>query len=370
MASPNINMRDPILYRIIYTHHHRQGDKWCIYPMYDFAHPIQDAIEGITHSLCSIEFENHRPLYDWVVRECEMEHVPQQIEFGRLNITNTIMSKRYLRTLVEENYVTGYDDPRMPTLVGLKRRGFTPNAIKNFILETGLSKINSTVESDMLEHFVREDLKLSKPRIMAVINPLKVTITNYPEGKVEYLEVSNNNENEELGTRKIAFSKNIYIEKEDFMMQKPNKHYKRLALGIEVRLFGAYFIKANEVVMDDNGEITEVLCTYDPVTLSGSGFNERKPNGTIGFVDGSTGLPATFNLFEPLINGDAVGSKNYLENINPNSWQKANGFIESADYEVGESFQFIRDGYYIVDKDSKKDDLIFNRIVSLKSSIK
>ena len=370
MSSPNMNMRDPILYRIIYVHHHRQGDKWCIYPMYDFAHPIQDAIEGITHSLCSIEFENHRPLYDWVVRECEMEHVPQQIEFGRLNITNTIMSKRYLRTLVEENYVTGYDDPRMPTLVGLKRRGFTPNAIKNFILETGLSKINSTVESDMLEHFVREDLKLSKPRIMAVINPLKVTITNYPEGKVEYLEVSNNNENEELGTRKIAFSKNIYIEKEDFMMQKPNKHYKRLALGIEVRLFGAYFIKANEVVMDDNGEITEVLCTYDPVTLSGSGFNERKPNGTIGFVDGSTGLPATFNLFEPLINGDAVGSKNYLENINPNSWQKANGFIESADYEVGESFQFIRDGYYIVDKDSKKDDLIFNRIVSLKSSIK
>ena len=370
MSSPNMNMRDPILYRIIYVHHHRQGDKWCIYPMYDFAHPIQDAIEGITHSLCSIEFENHRPLYDWVVRECEMEHVPQQIEFGRLNITNTIMSKRYLRTLVEENYVTGYDDPRMPTLVGLKRRGFTPNAIKNFILETGLSKINSTVESDMLEHFVREDLKLSKPRIMAVINPLKVTITNYPEGKVEYLEVSNNNENEELGTRKIAFSKNIYIEKEDFMMQKPNKHYKRLALGIEVRLFGAYFIKANEVVMDDNGEITEVLCTYDPVTLSGSGFNERKPNGTIGFVDGSTGLPAIFNLFEPLINGDAVGSKNYLENINPNSWQKANGFIESADYEVGESFQFIRDGYYIVDKDSKKDDLIFNRIVSLKSSIK
>jgi glutaminyl-tRNA synthetase len=299
-----------------------------------------------------------------------MEHVPQQIEFGRLNITNTIMSKRYLRTLVEENYVTGYDDPRMPTLVGLKRRGFTANAIKNFILETGLSKINSTVESDMLEHFVREDLKLSKPRIMAVINPLKVTITNYPEGKVEYLEVNNNNENEELGTRKIAFSKNIYIEKEDFMMQKPNKHYKRLALGIEVRLFGAYFIKANDVVMDDNGEIIEVLCTYDPATLSGSGFNERKPNGTIGFVDATTGTPATFNLFEPLINSESVGSKNYLENINPNSWQKAKGFIESAAYEVGESFQFIRDGYYIVDKDSKKDDLSFNRIVSLKSSIK
>lgn len=369
MASPNMNMRDPVLYRIMYTHHHRQGDKWCIYPMYDFAHPLQDASEGITHSLCSLEYENHRPLYDWVVHECETPHIPQQIEFGRLNITNTIMSKRYLRELVEKRHVKGYDDPRMPTLAGLRRRGIPAEAIKNFILETGLSKINSTVDYEMLEHFVREDLKLKDKRIMGVVNPLKVTITNYPDNKVEYLDVVNNNENEQLGTRKVAFSKHIYIEREDFVITKPNKHYKRLALGIEVRLYGAYFIQANDVVYDNEGNIIEVLCTYDKETLSGSGFNERKPNGTIGFVDGTTGKKAVFNLFEPLLLTDGTG-ENFLENLNPKSWTQMHGYIENSTYSKGESFQLIRDGYYAVDKESTQENVVFNRIVSLKSSFK
>jgi glutaminyl-tRNA synthetase len=368
MASPNINMRDPVLYRIMYIHHHRQGDKWCIYPMYDFAHPIQDAIEGITHSLCSLEYDNHRPLYDWVVRVCEMEHTPQQIEFGRLNINNTIMSKRYLRELVGTKEVIGYDDPRMPTLVGLKRRGYTASSIKSFILATGLSRINSTVESDMLDHFIREDLKLTSNRIMAVTDPLKIVITNYKEGKVEYLNAVNNNENEELGTRKIAFSKNLYIEREDFMLQKPNKHYKRLALGLEVRLYHAYFIKANDVVYDADGKIIEVHCTYDPQTLSGSGFDERKPNGTIGFVEASTGLKAQFNKFSPLLISDD-SSIHFLDRINHNSWEKVYGFVEAGTYAPYDRFQFIRDGYYVVDEDSVSDNLVFNRIVSLKSSI-
>jgi glutaminyl-tRNA synthetase len=373
MAHPNINMRDPVLYRILYIDHHRQGNKWCIYPMYDFAHPIQDAIEGITHSLCSLEYENHRILYDWVVEKCEMKHVPQQIEFGRLNITNTVMSKRYLRMLVEEGKVTGYDDPRMPTLVGLKRRGFTPDAIKNFIRSTGLARINSTVDYAMLEHFLREDLKLKTHRLMAVIDPVKVIITNYPEGKIEYLDAHNNPENEEFGTRKVAFSREIYIEREDFVIEKPNKHYKRLALGLEVRLYHAYFIKANDVAYDEDGNIKEIHCTYDPATKSGTGFNERKPNGTIQFVEASTARKATFNLFEPLIiDNDADESVSFLDRINPNSWQKAYGFVENfkEEFVVGEKFQFIRDGYFVVDKESKNDDLVFNRIVALKSSVK
>lgn len=366
MASPNINMRDPVLYRIMYVSHHRQKNKWCIYPMYDFAHPIQDAIENITHSLCSLDFENHRPLYDWVVRECEMEHVPQQIEFGRLNITNTIMSKRFLKQLVEKNLVRGFDDPRMPTLVGLKRRGVSPTAIKNFIRASGLSRINSTIEGGMLDHFIREDLKLTVPRIMAVINPLKITITNYAEGKVEYLDALNNSENEEMGTRKIPFSRHLYIEKEDFMVEKPNKHYKRLALGLEVRLYNAYFIKANEVVRNEAGEIVEVLCTYDVNTLSGSGFNERKPNGTIGFVEASLAQEALFNQFEPLLTEEE--GKDFLERINPLSWRTSRGYVEARTYQVGERFQFIRDGYYAVDQDSLPHQVVFNRIVSLKSS--
>ncbi len=370
MASPNINLRDPVLYRIIYTKHHRQGDKWCIYPMYDFAHPLQDAFEGVTHSLCSLEYDNHRVLYDWVIKVCETEHTPRQIEFGRLNITNTIMSKRYLRQLVESGKVMGYDDPRMPTLAGLRRRGVTPEAIKSFILSTGLSRVNSTVEGDMLDHFIREDLKLKTKRIMAVTNPLKVTITNYPEGEVEYINASNNQENEELGSRKLAFSRHIYIEREDFMLEKPDKHYKRLALGLEVRLFQAYFIKANEVKYDENGEICEVLCTYDKATLSGSGFNERKPNGTIGYVEATTAKKAQFNQFEPLLLDAEATSENFLDNINPNSFKKLCGFVEGQEFKEMDTFQFIRDGYYTVDKLSTDELLVFNRTVSLKSSFK
>lgn len=372
MASPNINMRDPVLYRILHINHHRTGNKWCIYPMYDFAHPLQDAIEGITHSLCSLEYDNHRVLYDWVVEKCEMPHVPQQIEFGRLNITNTIMSKRYLRELVQNNKVVGYDDPRMPTLVGLKRRGYTPEAIKNFVVSSGLSRVNSTIEGEMLEHFLREDIKLKVNRLMAVKDPLKVVIDNYEDGKIEYVDAENNSENEELGSRKVAFSKNLYIEREDFVLEKPNKHYKRLALGIEVRLYHAYFIKANSVETDDDGNITVVHCTYDPLTKSGTGFNERKPNGTIQFVEASTARSATFNLFEPLIIEDENDERSFLDRINPTSWIVKQGYIENfkPHFEELERFQFIRDGYYCVDKESKDDELIFNRIVPLKSSIK
>ena len=372
MASQNINMRDPVLYRIIYIKHHRQGNKWCIYPMYDFAHPLQDSIEGITHSLCSLEYDNHRILYDWVIEKCEMPHVSHQYEFGRLNITNTVMSKRYLKQLVDNKKVIGYDDPRMPTLTGMRRRGITPEAIKAFILSTGLSRINSTVEGDMLDHFVREDLKLKVNRIMAVKNPLKVTITNYPEDKIEYLPASNNPENEELGSRTITFSKHLYIEKEDFAVEKPNRQFKRLALGLEVRLMHAYFIKANEVKYDENGEVVEVLCTYDEKTLSGSGFNERKPNGNIGFVDASSAMPATFNLFEPLILDSEDETLSFMDRINPNSWKTSEGFVEKGSYKVGDKFQFIRDGYYCVDNDTTEDNtkLVFNRIVSLKSSKK
>lgn len=372
MAHPNINMRDPVLYRIIYIKHHRQGNKWCIYPMYDFAHPLQDSIEGITHSLCSLEYDNHRILYDWVIEKCNMPHVSHQYEFGRLNITNTIMSKRYLKQLVDSKKVIGYDDPRMPTLTGMRRRGITPEAIKAFILSTGLSRINSTVEGDMLDHFVREDLKMKVNRIMAVKNPLKVTITNYPDNKVEYLPAANNQENEELGTRNISFSKHLYIEKEDFAVEKPNRQFKRLALGLEVRLMHAYFIKANEVKYDENGEVCEVLCTYDEKTLSGSGFNERKPNGNIGFVDASTALPATFNLFEPLILDSDDESISFMDRINPESWKVQKGFVEKGVYHIGDKFQFIRDGYYCVDSDTTDDNsnLVFNRIVPLKSSKK
>lgn len=371
MASPNINMRDPVLYRILKIKHHRQGDKWCIYPMYDFAHPIQDSIEGITHSLCSLEYDNHRPLYDWVIEQCEMEHVSHQYEFGRLNITNTIMSKRYLKALVDSGKVKGYDDPRMPTLAGLRRRGYTPEAIKSFIIDAGLSRTNITIEGSKLEYYIREDLKLKTNRIMAVKNPLKVTITNYEEGKIEYLDAENNTENEALGSRKIPFSKHLYIEKDDFVLEKPNKHYKRLALGIEVRLYHAYFIKANDVVRDASGNIIEVLCTYDVNTKSGSGFNERKPNGTIQFVEATTARKAQFNIFEPLI-VDEDSSKDITERVNPDSWHVMNGYVENCQehFEPLEKYQFIRDGYYVVDYDSKDDDLVFNCIVGLKSSIK
>ena len=366
MSDGNINMRDPILYRIIHINHHRQGDKWCIYPMYDFAHPIQDAIEGITHSLCSLEYVDHRPLYDWVIEACEMEHVPHQIEFGRLNIPNTVMSKRYLKMLVDEGKVNGYDDPRMPTIAGLRRRGVSAEAIKEFILATGLSRINSTVDDGMLDHFVREDLKLKDKRIMAVTDPLEIVIDNYPEGKIEYLDALNNQENEELGSRKIAFSRHIYIERADFCLEKPNRQYKRLALGLEVRLFHAYFIKANSVEYDSEGNICLVHATYDEKTLSGTGFNERKPNGTIGFVEASTAKKARFNKFEPLIVFEE--GKDFLDCVNPNSFNVTYGFVENGEYHEGDSFQFIRDGYYVVDKDSTDSELVFNQTVSLKQA--
>ena len=367
MAHPNMNMRDPAIYRIIHITHHNTGDKWCIYPMYDFAHPLQDSIEGVTHSLCSLEYDNHRILYDWFIENCEMEHVSHQYEFGRLNINNTVMSKRYLKQLVDNKLVVGYDDPRMPTLAGLRRRGFTPESIKNFILSTGLSRVNSTVDYEMLEHFLRDDLKLKSNRVMAVVDPLKVVITNYPEGQVETLTVDNNGENLELGNREITFSRNIYIEREDFVEVKPNKHYKRLAKDIEVRLFGAYFIKCNEVIKDENGNIIEIHCTYDEKTKSGSGFNERKPNGTIHFVDASSAIKAQFNLFDFLV---LDGEGDFIDRINPNSWTKQYGYVEKSLKETKylDKYQFLRNGYYQTDKDSTEDLLIFNRIVSLKSS--
>lgn len=372
MSSPNINMRDPVMYRILHVAHHRQGTKWCIYPMYDFAHPLQDAFEGVTHSLCSLEYDNHRPLYDWFIKECEMEHVPHQYEWGRLNITNTVMSKRYLRQLVEEGHVSGYDDPRMPTLVGLKRRGFTAEAIKDFIVYTGLSRINSTTEADNLDYFHREDQKLKASRPMAVLNPLKVIITNYPEGQIEYVDAPNNMENKSLGSRKVAFGREIYIEQEDFVEVKPNRKWKRLSLGDEVRLMCAYFIKCNEVIKDKDGHIVELHCTYDPETKSGSGFEGRKPNGTIHYVEASTALKATFKHFEPLVfdETEETKGKSFIERLNPNSLVVLHGYVEASlkDTKPLDRFQFIRNGYYCTDKESSKDNLIFNRTCPLKSS--
>ena len=371
MAHPNLNMRDPVLYRILHVEHHRQGNKWCIYPMYDFAHPLQDSFEGITHSCCSIEYDNHRILYDWVLENCDVEHVSHQYEFGRLNINGMIMSKRYLRQLVDSKKVIGYDDPRLSTLVGLRRRGFTPEAIKGFILDTGLSRTNSTTNYEMLEHFLREDLKLKSARMMAVVDPLKVVITNYPEGQVEYVDAENNAENEEMGSRKIPFGRVVYIEKEDFLEEKPNKKWKRLSLGLEVRLMHAYFIKCNEVIKDEKGEIVELHCTYDPATKSGSGFDERKPNGTIHFVEASHAIPTTFNLFEPLINeGPEFEDLDLFEKLNDNSWKKCEGFVEEALANTNplDHYQFVRLGYYTTDKDSTKEHLVFNQTCALKSS--
>ena len=372
MASPNINMRDPVIYRIIHAHHHRQGDNWCIYPMYDFAHPLQDAFEGITHSLCSIEYDNHRPLYDWVVDNCELDKKPHQYEFGRLNIANTVLSKRYLRALVDSGKVSGYDDCRMPTLVGLRRKGFTADSIREFIISTGLSRINSTIDFSILENFLRDDLKLKTTRPNAIINPLKVTITNYPEGQVEYLDCPNNPEVPEMGSRKIAFSKHVYIERDDFIEVKPNKKWKRLAKDVEVRLMHAYFVKCTDVIKDENGEITEILCTYDPQTKSGSGFNERKPNGNIHFVEASTAVKAEFRLFDSLILPETEETKNLdlLDKLNPNSLQVLHGYVEEslADTKPLDKYQFVRNGYYCTDKDSTKDSLIFNCTAGLKSS--
>ncbi len=370
MSSPNMNMRDPVIYRISFAEHHNTGKKWCIYPMYDYAHPLEDAIEGITHSLCSLEFEDHRPLYDWVVRETEMPKVPRQIEFGRLSIENTVMSKRFLRQLVEENKVIGWDDPRMPTLSGLRRRGYTPEAIRRFVISTGLSKVNSTVGTDMLEAALRDDLAERAPRAMAVINPLKVTITNYEEGKIEYFDVLYHQDKPELGSRQVPFSRHLYIEADDYVETKPNNKYKRLSLGDEVRLFYAYFIKANEVIKDKEGNVIEVLATYDPATRSGSGFNDRKPNGTIHFVEATHASKATFNFFGPMILGDEEMS--LMDRFNQDSWTIKHGFVESAlaNVKPQDKFQFIRNGYFNTDLSTKKNHLVFNEIVPLKSSYK
>jgi glutaminyl-tRNA synthetase len=384
MSSPNLNLRDPIIYRISHATHHNTGDTWCIYPMYDFAHPLGDAIEGVTHSLCTIEFEDHRPLYNWVIQECETESKPKQIEFGRLNLTNTVMSKRKLKQLVDEGMVDGWDDPRMPTISGLRRRGYTPEAIRLFCKETGVSKGGGVVDVQMLEHFIREDLKLKAPRTMSVLNPLKVVITNYPEGQVEMLEAEINPENPEMGSRQIPFSREIYIEQDDFMEDPPAK-YHRLFPGNEVRLKHAYFIKCENVMKDENGKIMELHCTYDPETKSGTGFTGRKVKGTIHWVEATNAVPTEFRLYEPLlldeeaegeketIEASSTDEKTFLDFINPNSLEIIQGFVEPnmRDVQPQDKFQFFRHGYFNVDpKHTMKDKLVFNRIVSLKSSFK
>ncbi|WP_309090070.1 glutamine--tRNA ligase/YqeY domain fusion protein [Domibacillus sp.] len=376
MASPNLNLRDPVLYRVSHASHHNTGDKWCIYPMYDFAHPLEDAIEGVTHSLCTTEFEDHRPLYEWVVRECEMDMQPQQIEFGRLGLTNTVMSKRKLKQLVDEKHVDGWDDPRLPTISGMRRRGFTAEAIREFVKETGVSKNSGVVDSAMLDHFVREDLKLKAPRTMGVLRPLKLVITNYPEGQVEWLDAEINPENPEMGMRKIPFSREIYIEQEDFMEEPPKKYF-RLFPGNEVRLKHAYFVKCEDFIKDENGNVVEIHCTYDPRTKSGSDFNERKVKGTIHWVDAKHAVPAEFRLYEPLImdseEGEDTEGKTFLDYVNKNSLETLSGFIEPnlKDVDVQEKLQFFRHGYFNVDpKHSEPDKPVFNRIVSLKSSFR
>ena len=375
MSSPNMNMRDPIIYRIAHASHHNTGDKWCIYPMYDFAHPLEDAIEKVTHSICTLEFEDHRPLYDWVVRECEMEAQPRQIEFARLNMTNTVMSKRKLKQLVDEGIVDGWDDPRMPTVSGLRRRGCTHESLKNFCAAIGVAKANSTVDSQMLDYFVREDLQMKAPNAMAVLRPLKLVITNYPEGQTEMLEVSNNAKDESFGKRLLPFSRELYVEQEDFM-EVPIKKYFRLFPGNEVRLMGAYFVKCNEVIKDENGNVTEIHCTYDPETKSGSGFTGRKVKGTIHWVDANNCVPAEFRLYEPLILDDAPENegKHFLEQINPNSMEVLQGFIEPTAVENAkpqDKFQLVRNGFFNIDtKYTTNDKLVFNRIVPLKSSFK
>lgn len=375
MSSPNLNMRDPVLYRIAHAEHHNTGNKWCIYPMYDYAHPLEDAIEGITHSICTIEFEDHRPLYDWVVAECEMEHVPQQIEFGKLAITNTIMGKRKLKQLVEGGYVDGWDDPRIYTISALRRRGVTPNALKNFVRETGISKNNAEVDVRMLEHFIRDDLRTTVPRTMSVLDPLKVVITNYPEGQIEMLDSENNSDNPEMGVRQIPFSRELYIEREDFMEDPPSK-YHRLYPGNEVRLKNAYFITCNDVIKDDNGEVIELRCTYDSETKSGSGFTGRKVKGTIHWVDANGAVPAEFRLYDDIVvasteDNDEDEDKSFLDDFNHDSIQIMQGYIEANMINVkpGDRFQFFRHGYFAVDpKYTTNEKPVFNRIVALKSS--
>ena len=375
MSSPNINFRDPVIYRIAHSTHHNTGDKWCIYPMYAFAHPLEDAIEKITHSICTLEFEDQRPLYDWVVRECEMEATPRQIEFARLNLTNTVMSKRKLKQLVDEGVTDGWDDPRMPTISGFRRRGYTADAIRKFCSEIGVSKADSKVDSQMLDFFVREDLQAKAPLAMGILNPLKLVITNYPEGQTEMIELENNAKDETKGTRLVPFGRELYIEQEDFM-EEPIKKYFRLFPGNEVRLKGAYFVKCSDVIKDENGNVVEVHCTYDPETKSGSGFTGRKVKSTIHWVEANTAIPCEFRLYEPLILDDAPENegKHFLEQINPNSMEILQGFAEPTqikDAKPLDKFQFVRNGFFSVDTKYTTDDkLVFNRVVPLKSSFK
>lgn len=379
MSSPNLNLRDPVLYRVSHASHHNTGEKWCIYPMYDFAHPLEDAIEGVTHSLCTTEFEDHRPLYNWVIEQCETENKPEQTEFGRLNITNTVMSKRKLKQLVDEGFVEGWDDPRMPTISGLRRKGFTPESIREFVRETGVSKGSGTVDSAMLDHFVREDLKLKAPRTMGILRPLKVVITNYPEDQVEWLDAEINPEVPEMGVRQIPFSRELYIEQDDFMEDPPKKYF-RLFPGNEVRLKHAYFIKCEEVIKDEVGNVVELRCTYDIETKSGSGFTGRKVKGTLHWVDAKHAVPAEFRLYQPLIldtddseEDSDNGEKTFLDYVNEQSLEIIQGFIEPnlKDVKAQDKFQFFRHGYFNVDpKHTTKEKAVFNQIVSLKSSFK
>lgn len=374
MASPNMNMRDPVIYRVSHVHHHNTGDMWCIYPMYDFAHPIEDAIEGITHSICTLEFEDHRPLYEWVVRECEFINGPRQIEFAKLYLTNVVIGKRYIKKLVEDGVVDGWDDPRLVTIAALRRRGYTPEAIQNFVKLVGVAKSNSSVDYAMLEYCIREDLKLKKPRMMAVLDPIKLIIDNYPEGQEELLDIPNNLENADMEDRKVPFGKELYIEREDFMIEPPKKYF-RLFPGNEVRLMGAYFVTCTDYKTDEEGKVTEIHCTYDPETKSGSGFNARKVKGTIHWVSAAHALKAEVRLYENLVDEEkGVYNEDGSMNLNPNSLTIIkDAYVENnfAGAKAHDSFQFVRNGYYCVDsKDTTKDHLVFNRIVTLKSSFK
>ncbi|OUO77737.1 glutamine--tRNA ligase [Blautia sp. An249] len=373
MASPNMNMRDPVIYRVAHMEHHRTGDQWCIYPMYDFAHPIEDAIEGITHSICTLEFEDHRPLYDWVVQELEYPVPPKQIEFAKLYLTNVVTGKRYIKKLVEEGIVDGWDDPRLVSIAALRRRGFTPESIKMFVDLCGVSKANSSVDYAMLEYCIREDLKLKRPRMMAVLDPVKLIIDNYPEDQIEYLDAPNNLENEELGSRKIPFGRELYIERDDFM-ENPPKKYFRLFPGNEVRLMNAYFVKCESFVKDENGVVTEIHCTYDPETKCGSGFTGRKVKGTIHWVPAQEAKQVKVRLYENIIDEEkGVYNEDGSLNLNPNSLKEVTAYVEPmlAEAKAFESFQFVRNGYFCVDfRDSEENAPVFNRIVSLKSSFK
>ena len=381
MASPNINMRDPIIYRVAHMTHHNTGDKWCIYPMYDFAHPLEDAIEGITHSICTLEFEDHRPLYNWVIDEVGKDMIPdkdemppRQIEFAKLYLTNVVTGKRYIKRLVEEGIVDGWDDPRLVSIAALRRRGFTPESLKMFVELCGISKANSSVDYAMLEYCIREDLKMKRPRMMAILDPVKVVIDNYPEGETEYLEVVNNLENEELGVRKVPFSRELYIDREDFMEEPPKKYF-RMFPGNEVRLMNAYFVTCNSFVKDENGVVTEIHCTYDPASKGGNSPDGRKVKGTIQWVSAAQAVPAEIRLYENIVDEEkGVYNEDGSLNLNPNSLTVLKNCVVEEnlkDAKAYDSFQFVRQGFFCVDaKDSTADHLVFNRIVSLKSSFK